>query len=76
MSQTYFRSEPLRGGGNGDIRSLKYPVALFLIVFAVLVAAFAVSESSDVVDAASSGDDGNIHWDISGNTLTLSKKTG
>ena len=35
--------------------------------------AFAVMDSSD---AASSGDDGNIHWEISGDTLTLSKKNG
>ena len=77
MSLTSFRSEPLVGrGGNSDLRSPKYPVALFLIVFAVLVAAFAVSDASDEADADDSGDDGNIHWSISDGTLTLSKKDG
>ena len=74
MSLTSFRSEPLRGGGgNGDHRSLKYPVALFLIVSAVLIAAFAVSDGSDEADAVPSGTEGNIDWSISGDTLTLSK---
>lgn len=37
-------SESLRGKDNGIPRSLKYPVALLLIVLAVSVSLFAVSE--------------------------------
>ena len=76
MSSSLSCSKLHRGGGNGDLRSLRYPVALFLAVFAVLIMAFAVSDASDEADAAASGDDGNIHWEISVDTLTLSKKDG
>lgn len=62
-------------GSRGGPCSLKYPISLLLIVLAVSVAAFAASDSSDGADAAE-GDDGNIHWAISGDTLTLSKKNG
>lgn len=58
---------------NGNLRSVKCPVALFLIVLAVSVTVFAVLDTSDEVDASTEGDDDNIHWMISGNTLTLSK---
>lgn len=58
MSSSLFCTRPLRGGGgNGDVRSLKYPVALFLIVFAVIAVAFAVTEFSDEVDASTTIDD-------------------
>lgn len=74
MSSSLSISKPLRGeGGNGNLRSLRYPVALFLAVFAVLIMAFAVSDASDEADAATSGDDGNIHWSIYDGTLTLSR---
>ena len=75
MSSSLSCSKLHRGGGNGDLRSLRYPVALFLIVSAVLIVAFAVSDGSDKADAASSGTEGNIDWSISGDTLTLSKNT-
>lgn len=53
MSPPMFRSKPFQdGGGNGDLRSVKYPVALFLVVFAVVVTTFTVSDSSDDVDAS------------------------
>ena len=52
---------------------MRCPVALFLIVSAVLIAAFAVSDGSDEADAAPSGTEDNIDWSISGDTLTLSK---
>ena len=53
MSPLMFRSKPFQdGGGNGDLRSVEYPVALFLIVFAVMIAAFAAVDSSDESDAS------------------------
>lgn len=37
---------------------------------------FIALDNSEEADADVSGDDGNIHWVLSGNTMTLSKADG
>ena len=49
---------------------------MILIIVAVFLSVFAVAEYSDVSVADSDGNDGNIHWTISGDTLTLEKGSG
>ena len=53
-----------------------YCIAVFVVLAALLGSVFFVGEYADEADATTSGDDGNIHWEISDGTLTISKKEG
>ena len=53
-----------------------YCIAVFVVLAALLGSVFFVEGYADEADATTSGDDGNIHWEISDGTLTITKKEG
>ena len=53
-----------------------YCIAVFVVLAALLGSVFFVEGYADETDATTSGDDGNIHWEISNGTLTITKKEG
>ena len=53
-----------------------YCIAVFVVLAALLGSFFFVEGYADEADATTSGDDGNIHWEISDGTLTITKKEG
>jgi len=53
-----------------------YCIAVFVVLTTLLGSVFFVEGHADETDATASGDDGDIHWEISDGTLTISKKEG
>ena len=53
-----------------------YCIAVFVVLAALLGSVFFVEGYADEADATTSGDDEDIHWEISDGTLTISKKEG
>ena len=63
-----------RNGRNDTRCSFKCSCASILIVLAMICSAVAVVGFSDSSDADSEGDDGDIHWAITGDTLTITRE--
>ena len=58
------------------VMKTNYCIAVFVVLAALLGSVFFVEGYADEADATTSGDDGDIHWEISDGTLTITKKEG
>lgn len=76
MSSSIVCTKPLGGVRNGDLRPLKYPVALFLIVLAVSVTTFVVLDCTDEVDANATIDGLEYNLNSTSRTARVEGYTG